>query len=92
MMTYHCFSRKKVKANKQHQCIWCGQAIDKGSEYVRENSIYCGSWQNFAWHHECDAYTQDEVFSKGEDDFMAYSNERPTLAEAYPDDGSFNAM
>jgi predicted nucleic acid-binding Zn-ribbon protein len=85
-MSYHCFSRKNVKANKQHQCIWCGQAIDKGAEYVRENSIYCGNWQDFPWHTECDAYARNEVFAFGDREFMAGSNERPTLAQAYQAD------
>jgi hypothetical protein len=83
-MSYHCFSRKNVIARKQHACAWCGQAIDKGTQYVRENSIYFGDFQNHAWHLECDSYTQNEVFGNGDDEFIPYSNERPTMKQAYP--------
>lgn len=85
-MSYTLFSEKTVKAKKNHRCIWCGQSIEAGSKYVRESSIYYGDFQNFAWHDECRAYAMDNYFNEGEEEFLGFSQERPTLEMAYKAD------
>lgn len=85
-MSYHWFSHKEVIAIKQHKCIWCGESINKCDSYKHEKSIYDGRFQNHHWHIECNAYTQNELFNSGEEEFLPYSNERPTMAEAYKAD------
>lgn len=71
-MTYHLFSERKARARKPHACIWCCLQILPGSTYVREHSVYDGSWQNFAWHEACRAdaitwfnETREEEFISG---------------------------
>jgi len=63
-MTYSLLSRKSVTAIKQHCCIWCYQPILEGSRYERENSVYDGSFQNFAWHEAC-RKDADDYFDDG---------------------------
>lgn len=75
-MSYHCFSLISRTAAKEHICIWCGQKIEKGEFYVREQSVYDGHFQNHAWHQECNKEAQEE-FKNGESDFTAYAHERP---------------
>lgn len=63
-------------ARKRHRCIWCGDAIDPGTKYRRERSVYDGM-QDHAWHLECDSDAK-ECFADGDVEFMPYSAERPT--------------
>lgn len=75
-MNYTLLSETKPVARKDHRCIWCGEPISKGTQYVAERSVYDGEMQNHHWHEECQMAAQDE--NDGFDwEFMPYGNERP---------------
>ncbi len=74
---YHCFSNKLIIARKQHKCIWCGEKIEPGFEYMRQRSVFDGVFQNHAWHPECN----DDFIEEGDTEFTAYSAERPPAKE-----------
>lgn len=80
-MTYHLFSDTVRRAAKQHRCIWCGQAINKGDSYHDERSVYYGSIQRNRWHPECLEYARDDMRESGDQEFMPWSNERPPCEE-----------
>ena len=75
-MTYHLMRETYPKAAKPHRCIWCGETIPKGEQYRHESSIYDGRWQDHKWHMECDEDSR-EYFAGGEEEFTAYSADRP---------------
>lgn len=75
-MSYSLLSESWPVAKKQHRCIWCGEPVLVGEKYRREKSVYCGEMQNFAWHHECDDEAKEE-FLHGDNEFVAYSADRP---------------
>ncbi|KQZ96796.1 hypothetical protein ASD74_05945 [Rhizobium sp. Root564] len=73
-MSYALLRRATVKARKSHACIWCCNEVLPGSQYIRENSIYDGHHQNFAWHeacrHDAERYFDDggcEEFTSGQE-------------------------
>jgi hypothetical protein len=76
-MSYTLLSETKPIARKDHRCIWCGQRIPKGEQYVAERSVFDGDMQNHHWHNEClvDAKSCQDC----EWEFMPYSNERPNV-------------
>lgn len=76
-MSYCLFSETKPVARKDHKCIWCGQRIPKGEQYVAERSVFDGEMQNHHWHQECLADARENNDKYGEWDFMPYDNERP---------------
>ena len=76
-MTYHLFSDTVRKAAKQHLCIWCGQAINKGDRHHDERSVYDGSFQNHRWHPECIEDARDCWAQGGDDEFIPYNADRP---------------
>jgi hypothetical protein len=78
-MSIDLLSETRPIARKDHRCIWCGQSIPKGSQYVYEVSVFDGDMQNHHWHEEClkSARTNND---EGEWEFMPWSNERPTAA------------
>lgn len=75
-MTYSCLSRKRVRARKEHHCIWCCHPTLVGSAYVRENSVYDGHFQNFAWHEACRKDADDHFDAGGDEEFTS-GNEMP---------------
>lgn len=77
-MTYHLFSDTVRKARKQHRCIWCGQAISPGDTYIDERSVYDGSIQRHRWHPECKACANEDMLDGGDQEFLAWSNDRPS--------------
>ena len=74
-MGYTLLSETYPIARKSHRCIWCGQTISKGEQYVAERSVFDGDMQNHHWHYEClnDAHQNTDY----EWEFAPYSNERP---------------
>jgi hypothetical protein len=74
-VSYTLLGRHERTARKQHRCIWCGEAIDTGSVYVDEASVFDGSWQAHKWHPECedDARTCFQY----DDTFAPYAQDRP---------------
>lgn len=83
-MTYHLFSDTVRRAAKQHRCIWCGQAINKGDSYHDERSVADDSFQNHRWHPECKAYANEDMLGGGDWEFLAWSNDRPAPLESAP--------
>lgn len=73
-MSYELISEQHLTARKDHKCIWCGEAIEQKTTYVRERSKYLGELQDHAWHPECREASSDH-FSKpdSDEDFEAYS-------------------
>jgi hypothetical protein len=65
-------------AAKQHRCIWCGEAIPVGLKHRHEVSSYDGAMQDHRWHMECDDDAK-KCFAEGDQDFLAYSAERPVV-------------
>ena len=76
-MTYHLFSDTVRNAAKQHRCIWCGQAINKGDSHHDERSVYDGSFQNHRWHTECIKEARDGWAQGDDEEFIPHSAERP---------------
>lgn len=74
-MSYSLVSQQQLDARKAHKCIWCGQEVPKGSNYIRERSTYDGQWQNFAWHLECKRDSFQHF--RYEEEFEPYENQRP---------------
>lgn len=70
-MSYHCFSRRLVAARKPHVCVWCSRPVVQGSFYIRENSVYDGGFQNFAWHEACRKDADDWFAESGEEEFIS---------------------
>ena len=79
-MSYTLLSETRPKARKDHRCIWCGQVIPKGSEYVSERSVFDGEMQNHHWHEEC-LDSARENNDECEWEFEPYGNERPEQPE-----------
>lgn len=75
-MGYNLLSKTEPKARKDHRCIWCGQAIPKGTKYVSERSVYDGDMQNHHWHFECWSDAQHNN-DEPEWEFTPYSYDRP---------------
>ena len=74
-MSYSLIRESYPVARKPHKCIWCGQAIEAGAEYIDERSVYDGNMQNFAWHPEC--RRDSMVHFQYEEEFEPYENARP---------------
>ena len=78
-MSYTLLSEAHPKARKDHQCIWCGQTILKGTVYRSERSVYDGSMQNHKWHMECDLDARSYFKGSFEEDFDAGAADRPPM-------------
>lgn len=76
-MSYTLLSKTEPIARKDHKCIWCGQKIPKGEQYLAERSVYDGEMQNHHWHMECWSASKDEMGYTGDWEFGPYENERP---------------
>ena len=72
-MSFLLLTQTKLKARKDHRCIWCGQLIPKGENYIRESSIFENDFQDHKWHPEC----HEVAVAKVEGEFDAGCNERP---------------
>lgn len=77
-MSWTFLSRTEKKARKPHECIWCGQPIEKGQKYFREVGINDGDFQDNPFHPECVEACAEELRESYEDSFIPYENERPT--------------
>ena len=78
-MSYSLLSETRPTARKDHRCIWCGQKISKGEQYVAERSVFDGEMQNHHWHQECLEDCHIAFANECEWEFMPYSNDRPEL-------------
>ncbi len=45
---------KVVKARKEHTCLWCKEAIEKGENYVYVSMLYEGEFQVEKSHEDCE--------------------------------------
>lgn len=79
-MSYSLISKTRPVARKDHRCIWCGENIPKGEQYVSERSTYDDEFQNHHWHIECLIYAQD-VSDENPWEFSPYENERGVKEE-----------
>lgn len=61
------------KARKNHRCIWCGQSILKGFEYLLVIVEWEGGLETQKWHEECYGCAAADC----DEEFLPYSNERP---------------
>ena len=80
MSGYNLLSETRPIARKDHKCIWCGQKIAKGEQYIAERSTYDGEMQNHHWHSECLADCRTVNANEGTWEFSPYENERPQMA------------
>lgn len=79
-MGYTLISERTHKALKRYICIWCGESILPGQQYVREFSTYEGDVQKHKWHPECrDA--SEEYFREVDNEFSPHDMERPASQE-----------
>lgn len=78
-MTYHCFSKRRRIARKNHRCTWCHWPVLMGSVYRRERSIYDGEFQNFAWHEACWKDAQEWFDETGQEEYVS-GNPMPFFA------------
>lgn len=79
-MSYQLISERSHKALKRYRCIWCGESILIGSQYVREFSRYDGDTQRHNWHPECKRVANEYFMGEGESEFFPFDNERPLTA------------
>jgi hypothetical protein len=78
-VSYTLLSQTKPTARKVHRCIWCGEAIPKGEQYVSERSVYDDEFQHHHWHQEC--LENAQLVNAGECnwEFEPYSNARQMM-------------
>jgi hypothetical protein len=72
---YEEVSRSAPKARKTHKCIWCGQPIEAGKQYVYVAYRFLGDFQTNKFHPECVKPCEEEC-SDGDGEFMPYENAR----------------
>jgi hypothetical protein len=56
-------------------CIWCGETINKGEQYLNEAVAYEGRLETQKWHPECKEDANDKFDDDGT--FQPHQNERP---------------
>jgi hypothetical protein len=78
-MTYRLLSETRPIARKAHKCIWCGESIPVGEQYLRAKVAGEGTVSDQAWHFECKDDCDETSLYDG-DEFMPHSNERPEKA------------
>jgi hypothetical protein len=66
------------RARKDHECTYCGELIEKGSDYTFQDGHHDGSWFTSKMHDEC----FDDFCTNGDGEYTMYDNERPVKAEA----------
>jgi hypothetical protein len=69
-----CSESKVRKARRDHRCTYCGEGIASGETYVFQKGNYDDRWYESKMHHEC----FDDLKTSGDDEYMPYSNERPS--------------
>jgi len=52
-MSYQLLSTSSPVARKNHNCIWCGEPIEKGLKHERQVIIFEGDFQMNRFHVEC---------------------------------------
>lgn len=80
-MNYALVRETRPIARKEHQCIWCGQQIVKGSRYVAEYSKFDGEMQNHHWHEECLEDCKLENYDECIWEFYPYEHVRPEASK-----------
>ena len=80
-MSYTQLSESRHVARKKHVCMWCGQHINAGEQYIRLSGVYDGDFQVNKFHPECDeACTQEAAYEGPGFEFWPHENERPYRA------------
>jgi hypothetical protein len=80
-MSWTLLSETRPIARKSHRCIWCGQGIAPGEQYLNVRGVYEGDMQNQHWHPECAQAQQQEGRETDDWEFESHSNERPPQAQ-----------
>jgi hypothetical protein len=52
-MGYTQLTAEHRKARKTHRCVWCGEAIPKGTVYDYYSGVFDGDMQSSRYHFEC---------------------------------------
>lgn len=67
-------------ARKKYRCIWCGERIQKGDNYVRETGVNDGDFFAQKYHPECKTRFLEVADANGDGgwmEFEAYGEQRP---------------
>jgi hypothetical protein len=80
MSDFALLNEAKPKARKPHKCIWCGEQIPVGEQYLFQSIRWDGTAMNQHWHFECADAQQEEGRERGDWEFSPYDNERPARA------------
>ena len=75
-MSDRLLSETKPKARKAHTCIWCGENIVEGENYIHQKSVYDGRIQDHKWHVEC--LDDSSEYFRHEEEFEPYEADRPS--------------
>lgn len=71
---------KLLSAKKPHQCTWCGEPIEVSQPYYRWVSFGDSAFTS-KMHPECRNACNTEYLEWGEDEYSAFTNERPVNAK-----------
>jgi hypothetical protein len=72
VMSWEFLGDTRHVARKPHRCIWCGEPIEAGTEYIRQCGKYDGDFQANEYHPGCFAAMETD----GEGEFVPFVNMR----------------
>ena len=58
---------KHVKTRKEHQCVFCGRTIPKGTKARNFSGLWEGDWQNWYTCGFCEREVENEYANTGEE-------------------------
>lgn len=74
----HVFKSTNQIAKKEHRCTWCSQRILIGEKYARWANVD-DSFFVSKMHEECVGAMLDEFRETGDNEYLPFENERPSL-------------
>ncbi len=75
-MNYQALQQSKLKARKQHDCLWCSEKILSKEIYYYEVGVYDGHFQHNRWHPECLQAFYKSFKETGEDLIYPHESKR----------------